>query len=134
MTRLESQSPEAAIRLILFIAAVGVCVSAAEELRRRDLFSKTGLLSWSVLMFTRRPPRYLAFQRLEDRLFSPRAFSVILCLKLLTAACLAASVALCPGAFLISGVLSGLVLTNLLLLKRRTSFGLDGSDHMNIVI
>lgn len=127
-------SPEFLIRPVVCIASVGVCVSAAEEMRRIDLFSNTGLLSWSVLKFTRPAAMFPAIQRLVDGLFAPGIFAGVLLMKLVTAACLAMSVLFYPDRFVISGVLAGLVLANLLLLKRRTTYGLDGSDHMNIVI
>ncbi|MDN4521631.1 hypothetical protein [Mycolicibacterium austroafricanum] len=118
----------------LLIASVGVAVSAAEELYRLDVFSDSGILSWSVLRFTRRRARLRSVQELADLLFRPRAFAALLVAKLAAGlSVVALTIAGSPPRPLLAA-LSAAVLALVLLMKRRTTFGLDGSDHMQVVV
>ncbi|MBB3222287.1 hypothetical protein [Pseudoduganella umbonata] len=127
-------SAEDAMGLVVLIAVAGICISAAEELHRRDVFSETGLLSWSVLRYAGGSgvPRW--FSWLTNRFFSSVDFHYILSVKLIAAGLLGCSLALGPASPVPTAILCGTVLFTLLILKARTSYGMDGSDHMNIVI
>ncbi|MEA3012469.1 MAG: hypothetical protein QOD42_1014 [Sphingomonadales bacterium] len=134
MTLWPITSPEIAVSLVLSIATIGICVSAAEELYRRDIFGDSGLLSWSVLRYSGGTSAAAWISPLLDRMFAPKAFHAILVLKLFVAAALGLSMTLARFAPLAAGLLSAALLFVLLILKTRTSYGLDGSDHMNIQI
>ncbi|RUP36901.1 MAG: hypothetical protein EKK60_13875 [Gordonia sp. (in: high G+C Gram-positive bacteria)] len=127
-------SASTAMYAALLIASVGVAVSAAEELYRLDVFSDSGILSWSVLRFTRRRARLRSVQELADLLFRPRAFAALLVAKLAAGlSVVALTIAGSPPRPMLAA-LSAAVLALVLLMKRRTTFGLDGSDHMQVVV
>lgn len=124
----------AGYQLISILACLGIALSASEELVTRSLYAERGLLSWTVLGVTRRRAPVPAIQRFADRAYGPRAFPAFLSTRLGAALILAAVMVAYPNSRLAPGVLSGVILLQLLLLKRRSTFGLDGADHMYTVV
>lgn len=121
------------VALITIIASLGLALSAAEELVMRSVYADGGLLSWTVLRVNRRHTGS-PLDRVRDRLFRPRGFAALLAAKLCAAIVLSVIVLTLPDARLLTGVLTAFVLVLLLLVKARTSYGLDGADHMYIVV
>lgn len=122
----------AAISLISIIASLGIALSASEELATRRTYADGGLLSWSVLGVTRR--RSHASWIPLDRLFDSRVYTATIAAKLAAAVTLVAVVLALPDARLLAAVLTSAILALLLLMNARTSYGLDGADHMYLVL
>lgn len=99
-----------------------------------EVYANGGLLDWSVLRVTRRRPLSRQFERFTDWLFQPPIFTYFLYLRLLTVLCLFALMFTVASEGRIASFLSLAVLVQLLLLRNRSAYGLDGSDHMYIVI
>lgn len=119
---------------ITVIACVGIAVGTTEELLMRSMFADIGLLSWPVLRVTRQRVRVRLLRMGADRVFGAPGFSVFLLVKLTTALCLATLVVSGVGTGLVVAVLTFALLAQVLLMKARTAYGLDGSDHMYVVI
>jgi hypothetical protein len=100
----------------------------------RSIYAEEGLLSWAVLQVTRRRGSLPRVQQLIDRAFEPEAFTAFLVVRLGTAVGLAALMVTDPHARVASAVLSSAILAELLMLKRRSTYGLDGADHMYTVV
>ena len=100
----------------------------------RRIYSDDGLLSWQVLRVARPRSPLPGVQRRVDRLFRPRAYVVLLVLKVTTALSLLALSLAYPHARLAVGLLDGAMLVQLLLMKRRSVYGLDGADQMFVVV
>lgn len=119
---------------ISLVGGVGIVLAASEELVMRPIYADDGLLSWQVLQVGR--PRSLVpqVQRLVDRLFRPRAYMGLLVVKMLTALVLVAVSLINPRDRSAMGLLAGALLVQLLLMKRRSVYGLDGADQMYAVV
>lgn len=119
---------------ISVVAGLGIVLAVAEELVMRPMYADDGLLSWQVLQVGR--PRALVrqVQVLVDRLFRQRAYSVLLVVKLLTALALVVASIGYPHARVATGLLAAALLVQLLLMKRRSVYGLDGADQMYVVV
>jgi hypothetical protein len=120
--------------LIAVVASVGIMLAAAEELVMRPIYADGGLLSWPVLRVGRPRAPVPGLEPLVDQLFRPRAYSALLVLKLGTALALAALSLSYPSARLAVGLLAGALVVQLLLMKRRSVYGLDGADQMYVVV
>jgi hypothetical protein len=119
---------------ISIVAGVGIVLAVSEELVMRPIYADDGLLSWQVLQVGR--PRALVpqVQGLVDRLFRPRAYMELLVVKLVTALALVAVSLMNPDARIATGLLAVALLVQLLLMKRRSVYGLDGADQMYVVV
>src|SRR5262245_25237631 len=100
----------------------------------RSIYAEEGLLSWAVLQVTRRRGQLPRVQQFLDRAFEPEASTVFLVARLAAAVCLAGLIFTYPHARVAAAVLSGAILAELMMLKRRSSYGLDGADHMYTVV
>ena len=121
-------------QLTSIVACLGIMLSVSEELVMRRIYADGGLLSWQVLQVAR--PRSVLpwMQELVDQLFRPCAYVALLLLKLLTVLALLALSLGYPHARLALGLLAGAMLVQLLLMKRRSVYGLDGADQMFAVV
>jgi hypothetical protein len=119
---------------ISIVAGVGIVLAVSEELVMRPIYADDGLLSWQVLQVGR--PRALVpqVQGLVERLFRPRAYMELLVVKLVTALALVAVSLMNPDARIATGLLAVALLVQLLLMKRRSVYGLDGADQMYVVV
>jgi hypothetical protein len=124
----------ASAQLVSAVAAVGIGLSVSEELAMRRIYSDDGLLSWQVLRVARPSSPVPWVQQRVDHLFQPRAYIALLLLKLATALMLAAVSIADPNARTIVGLLAAAMLVQLLLMKRRSVYGLDGADQMFAVV
>jgi hypothetical protein len=135
-------SSETSVAMVVAIAVVGIALSAMEELYRRDVFAKSGLLDWSVLRNARGVVPTETRWRLLELMFSPNGFHAVLmikfCVTMMLEFLVLAEIYLggVEGGIhpLVFAALSGVLLFTLMIFKVRTSYGMDGSDHMNIVI
>jgi hypothetical protein len=121
-------------QLVCIVACLGIVLSVSEELVMRRMYADDGLLSWQVLRVAR-PRSVLPWvQQRVDQLFQPRAYVALLVLKLVTALMLLALSLVYQHARLAVGLLAGAMLVQLLLMKRRSVYGLDGADQMFAVV
>ncbi|WP_051215410.1 hypothetical protein [Granulicoccus phenolivorans] len=125
---------ETSAQLVFIVACLGIALSATEELVMRRIYADDGLLSWQVLQVARPRSPWPWAQERVDQLFRPRGYVSLLILKLATAIALLALSFLAPDARLAFGVLAAAMLVHLLLMKRRSVYGLDGADQMFAVI
>jgi hypothetical protein len=123
-----------AVGAISVIASLGVALSACEDLTMRSVYSDDGLLSWSVLRVTRRQSWGRRLRLPLDHLFGSRGFTTLLVAKLISALGLVAAVLTLPDNRLAAAVLTLTTLSLFLLTKSRASYGLDGADHMYLVV
>jgi len=121
-------------QLISLVASLGIALSACEELVMRRMYSDGGLLSWRVLRVARPRSALPWLQARLDELFRPRAYVALVVLKLATALTLLTLSLVDPHARLAIGLLAAAMLTHLLLMKRRSVYGLDGADQMFAVV
>ena len=121
-------------QVISFVACLGIALSASEELVMLPIYADGGLLSWPVLRVARPRSAVPQVQRQLDQLFRPNAYVALLRLKLATALVLAALNLIDPHAHLATGLLAGAMLAQLVLMKRRSIYGLDGADQMYVVV
>lgn len=124
-----------AARWILAIAAVGIAVATAEDLRRFSIFSDGGLLSWQVLQLSTRATAEGVTWRWISRLFRPTVFRAALLFRLFVAGALAVTAVIGwgPSYLFVIGSL-GLFLATALISLRSRGFGLDGAHQMNLII
>lgn len=127
-------TPDAAIGMVLVLAGIGITISACEDLARIDVFMDDGVLSWEVMRVTQPAPRWMILRRSREWLFTANGFRLLLLAKAGAAIGIVAVVVLAPDRTLILLGLCGIVLGSLVLFRRRTTFGLDGSDDMMTVI
>lgn len=128
-------STESAIVAVLLIALVGIVLTTVEDLRRSDVFSPGGVLSWTVLRTFGRPASSPVLRRALDPLFRPLTHRRLLWLRLVVVALMLATLARwLPGARWLLAGLTLVLLWLLLLHNARSIFGLDGAHHMNTVI
>lgn len=121
-------------QLVCIVGCSGIALSVSEELVMRRIYTDEGLLSWQVLRVAR-PRSVLPWvQQRVDQLFQPRAYIALLLLKLTTALTLLVLSVVNPHARLVVGLLAGAMLVHLLLMKRRSVYGLDGADQMFAVV
>ncbi|NEN04669.1 hypothetical protein G3T36_02185 [Diaminobutyricibacter tongyongensis] len=121
-------------QLVSIVACLGIALSVSEELVMRRIYADDGLLSWQVLRVARPRSALPLVQGWIDQLFRPRAYVGLLVLKLATALTLLALSLFHPAARLAVGLLAGAMLVHLLLMKRRSVYGLDGADQMFAVV
>lgn len=133
LTQMLCGDPSAAITSALVIASIGIAVSAAEDLVRIDVFSDKGVLSWEILRVTQPAPPLLVLRRARDGIFTPTGFTLLLIMKAGAAIATVVTIAMAPHRKFVLLVLCATVLGSLVLLRRRTTYGLDGSDDMMTV-
>lgn len=121
-------------QLVSIVVCLGIVLSVSEELVMRRIYADNGLLSWQVLRVARPRPVLSWVQQRVDQLFQPRAYVALLVIKLATALTLLVVSVLYPQARLAFGLLSAAMLVHLLLMKRRSVYGLDGADQMFAVV
>lgn len=127
-------SADHAITVTLFISTVGVAINALEDLYCKEVFSRSGFLSWEVLRTATKPLLLRPFWTSLDHLFEPSIFEKILWLRLFVSAGLLAALLTVPQSREVLLLLTAFILFTLLLLNSRTIFGLDGAHHMNLVV
>jgi hypothetical protein len=124
-----------AARWILAIAAAGIAVASAEDLRRFAIFSDGGLLSWRVLRLTTPSTYKSTIWNWIGRLLRPRVFRAVFLVRLFAAGIVSATAVIGRGERYVLLVGSLVLLVATLLINLRSSgLGLDGAHQMYLLI
>jgi hypothetical protein len=128
-------TPMQAVVFMAALAAVGVAIDAAQTLVARSSLAPTGLFSWKVLRLGR---HYLVAGRLARPLGMLFRYPQILALPILQLACapFLLFAPLLPSQVVRPTVAFAALTTAMarMLFYMRQQFGLDGADHMLVVV
>ncbi|MFJ5695048.1 hypothetical protein ACIP9X_14510 [Arthrobacter sp. NPDC093125] len=118
-----------AYTIIIVLFGVGQVISTAESLSQRGEFGDGGLLPWRILQLGYRPLKRL--QKLAVHLFEIRGMTVLLVVKLISAA----SLILLPiGSVALTIAIAVVILVMLAESFRNSAYGGEGSDQMGVII
>ena len=117
-------------QLILMILSVGLFISTMEYIKKIQIFSSTGLLSWNVMQLRWEKKDQGSFFSPLFRLFNEKGLAIIFGLRCL----IIFGLLFFPLETTYGWILVGLLGCSLLASSMITFYGSDGSDQMNMLI
>ncbi len=121
--------PKSALDLVIWLAAVGTCISGVELLARVRLFDEDSLLSWSVLSLRYRWSASGLVSNVLAFLFRQPVFITLLAVKVLLALTLMSGLDCIPRVWLSAGSFTLCLMQSL-----RMPYGQDGADQMYMIV
>lgn len=117
-------------QLILIILSIGLFISTMEYIKKIQIFSATGLLSWNVMQLRWEKKDYNSFFSPLFKLFNEKGLAVIFALRCV----IIIGLIFFPLESTYGWILVGLLGCSLLASSMITFYGSDGSDQMNMLI
>jgi hypothetical protein len=118
-----------ALRLCGIIASIGVFVSTLEDLCTFHHFKDNGILSWKISKLREKRTAGGVMADILDQFLTVKRYRFVLLTTLMASAIM-------PATVFLSQLLSPLcliILVGIILMEIRNIYGLNGSDHMNLI-
>lgn len=125
---------EMTVNLILLISSIGLLISTLEDLHNFHVFEAQGLLSWTIIRYSKKSMHTHPFWLALSFMFKESIFKAFLWARWLACLVLILDVMLDLGPVAIKPISVTIVFMVTLLLNFRTVYGQDGAHQMNLII